>query len=568
MRIPDGRSLLAPLTALVLLASGGVQASKSEPVPDLPGLRAMVARFAPVELRADVAKLPPNEQEALREILRAAALMDALFLRQVWAGNQTLLLDLSQDASELGRARLDAFRLHKGPWDRLEHDRPFIPGVPPKPPSGSFYTADDKASVEKWVKTLKGPARAQATGFFTTVRRDPRGRFTAVPYSVEYQPELQLASEHLRRAALLTAQPTLRRYLTTRADAFLSNDYYASDVAWMELDSSIEPTVGPYEVYEDGWFAQKAAFQAFVTLRDEVETAKLQRLSGELQGLEDTLPIEPRFRNRKLGTLSPIRVVNSLFSSGDANRGVQTAAFNLPNDERITREKGAKRTMLKNVQEAKFRLVLVPISQVALTPAAQANVDFDAFFTFILMHELMHGLGPNAITVGGKKTTVRAELQDAYSAIEEAKADISGMWALGQLADRGVLDEALAERMYDTYLAGCFRTIRFGVNEAHGRGKAMQLNFLLDQGAVRVREDGRFEVVREKIRPAAEALTRQLMTLQATGDRAGAKKLLETAVIRPPVQKVLDQLRDVPTDIRPRFVSAEALLARPPAARP
>lgn len=520
----------------------------------------MTARFAPVDLTADLSGLPEHEQAALREILRAARVMDPLFLRQVWAGNEALLLDLLADSSELGRARLDAFLLNKGPWDRLANDRAFIPGVPEKPEGGTFYTAREKSEVERWMKTLKGTARAQATGFFTTLRKDPRGRFMAVPYSVEYQPELQLAAEHLRRAAALTKQPTLKRYLEARADAFLSNDYYASDVAWMALDSSIEPTIGPYEVYEDAWFAQKAAFEAFVTLRDEAETKKLAALSGELQWLEDRLPIEPKFRNKKLGGMAPIRVVNSIFSSGDANRGVQTAAFNLPNDERITREKGAKRTMLRNVQEAKFNLVLLPISKVALTDAAQGHVNFDAFFTFILMHELMHGLGPNEISVGGRKTTVRAALQDAHSAIEEAKADMGGMWALGQLADKGALDPKLAERMYDTYLAGCFRTIRFGVNEAHGRGKAMQLNFLLDQGAVRVREDGRFEIVREKIRDAAEALTRELMTLQATGDRARAVKLLETAVVRPEVQRVIDQLRDVPTDIRPRFVTAEGLL--------
>jgi hypothetical protein len=551
--------LLCLTLALALTPAAPAAAADA---PDLADLRRRIDRFVPVDLGADLSSLPQNERQALAELLRAAKVMDALFLRQVWPGNQNLLRDLSVDTTPLGRARLEAFLLHMGPWDRLDQDRPLLPGVPQKPGGAGFYSADDKASVERWVKSLQGPARAQAQGFFTTIRRDPKGRFIAVPYSQEYQPELLLAARHLRRAAELTSQPTLRRFLTSRADGFLSNDYYASDVAWMELDASIEPTIGPYEVYEDGWFAQKAAFEAFITLRDEQETAKLARLSGELQGLEDNLPIDPRFRNRKLGALAPIRVVNSLFSSGDANRGVQTAAFNLPNDERITREKGAKRTMLKNVQEAKFHHVLVPISRVALTEAAQKNVEFEAFFTFILMHELMHGLGPNAITVGGRKTTVRAQLQDAHSALEEAKADISGMWALGQLADKGSLDKALAERMYDTYLAGCFRTIRFGVDSAHGRGKALQLNFLLDQGAVRVRADGRFEVVREKIRDAAAALTKEIMTIQATGDRARAKKLLETAVIRPEVKGVLDRLGDVPVDIRPRYVTAQKLLGQ------
>ncbi len=220
----------------------------------------------------------------------------------------------------------------------------------------------------------------------------------AVPYSVEYQGELALAASLLREAAGLTAQPTLKAFLNARADAFISNDYYASDVAWMELDASIEPTIGPYEVYEDEWFNFKAAFEAFITIRDEAESKKLQVFGAELQGLENALPIDPALRNPKLGALAPIKVVNVVFTAGDANRGVQTAAFNLPNDERVVKEKGTKRVMLKNVQEAKFKMALEPIAKVALPEAQQKNVSFDAFFTHILMHELMHGLGPHNIS--------------------------------------------------------------------------------------------------------------------------------------------------------------------------
>ncbi len=245
----------------------------------------------------------------------------------------------------------------------------------------------------------------------------------------------------LHEAAQLTSQPTLKAYLTSRAAAFLSNDYYASDVAWMELDASIDPTIGPYEVYEDEWFNFKAAFEAFITVRDDAETKKLQTFGSELQGLENALPIDPALRNPTLGALAPIRVVNVVFTAGDANRGVQTAAFNLPNDERVVKEKGSKRVMLKNVQEAKFRLVLEPIAKVALPAPQQENVSFDAFFTHILMHELMHGLGPHNISVGGRQTTVRQELKETYSAIEEAKADVSGLWALKQLADAGKIDK-------------------------------------------------------------------------------------------------------------------------------
>src|SRR5581483_6301146 len=282
---------------------------------------------------------------------------------------------------------------------------------------------------------------ARAAGFFTTIRRGTDGKLVIVPYSVEYQPELAEAAARLREAAALTKQPTLKAYLEKRAAAFLSNDYYNSDLAWMELDASIEPTIGPYEVYEDEWFNYKAAFEAFITLRDDAETKKLERFSAELQDIENNLPIDPKLRNPKLGALAPIRVVNVVFSSGDANRGVQTAAFNLPNDERVVAEKGSKRVMLKNTQDAKFQKVLLPIAKVALAGKDQGDVAFDAFFTHILMHELMHGLGPHNISVGGRATTVRQELKDLYSTVEEAKADVSGLFALQFLVDRGKLDK-------------------------------------------------------------------------------------------------------------------------------
>ncbi len=436
----------------------------------------------------------------------------------------------------------------------------FVPGAPPKPPQGTFYTADSKEQVEQWVKGLKGTQKANATGFFFTIRKDPKGKLLAVPYSLEYQAELSLAAQRLREAAALTKAPTLKKYLETRAASFLSNDYYPSDVAWMELDASIEPTIGPYEVYEDEWFNQKAAFEAFVTLRDDAETAKLQKFSSELQDIENHLPIDPKYRNPKLGALAPIRVVNSIYASGDANRGVQTAAFNLPNDERIAKEKGTKRVMLKNVQEAKFKNVLVPISRVALSAADQKNVDFDAFFTHILMHELMHGLGPHNIEVKGRKTTVRQEFQDAYSAMEEAKADISGLWALQFLVDKGVIGKEMERTMYDTFLASAFRSIRFGINEAHGKGIALQLNYLLDKGAVTVKPDGTFAVEDSRIKGAVEELTRELLTLQATGNREKAKEMLtKLGVVRPEVQRVLTKLANVPVDIRPRYLTVEQL---------
>src|SRR3954454_8348866 len=445
-------------------------------MPTLAELQKMTARFAPAEIGADISALPKNERESLARLVDAAKIMDALFLRQVWAGNPAMLHELAQKAavpvgpraSRTAAARLRYFLINKGPWDRLDHNQAVGPGPPAQPESANFYPAGaEKAEVQKWIDGLPGAQKEAASGFFTTIRRGEKG-LVAIPYSIEYQGELARAAELLREAAQLTSDQTLKTFLTARADAFLSNDYYASDVAWMELDAAVEPTIGPYEVYEDEWFNAKAAFEAFITVRDEAESKKLQAYSAHLQDLENALPIDPQYRNPTLGTLAPIRVVNVVFAGGDANRGVQTAAYNLPNDERVVREKGTKRVMLKNMQDAKFKTVLLPIVRVALPAAQQKEVSFDAFFTHILMHELMHGLGPHNITVSGRATTVRQELKETYSAIEEAKADVSGLWALQQLADRKQIDPAIARTMYTTFLASSFRSIRFGVNEAHG----------------------------------------------------------------------------------------------------
>ena len=526
-------------------------------------LDAKIRRFAPVDLNPSLTQLPRNEADALARLVRAASLMDGLFLEQVWAGNTSLLTQLAADRTPEGQAELHYFLINKGPWSRIDHHEPFLRmATPAKPPQANFYPADaTRAEIDQWVGTLKGEAHAAAVGFFTVIRRGPDRRLMAVPYSVEYQNTLAAAAGYLREAAKLTTQPTLKKYLELRADAFLSNDYFASDMAWMELDASIEPTIGPYETYEDEWFGYKAAFEAFIAVRDDAETKKLGAFGAELQGLENALPIDAKYRNPKLGALAPIRVVNVIFSAGDGNRGVQTAAFNLPNDDRVIKEKGSKRVMLKNVQEAKFAKVLQPIAGVALAAADRSKVSFDAFFTHILMHEIMHGLGPHQVQPGGQ--AVRLALKDTYSAIEEAKADISGLWALQQLADKGIVSKDVARTMYTTFLASTFRSIRFGINEAHGKGIALQLNYLLDRGGFIVNQDGTFAVVDAKIKEGIAALTRDLMTLQAEGNYAAAQELLKKmVVVRPEVQKVLDRLKDVPVDVEPRFVAATSLAGR------
>jgi hypothetical protein len=327
----------------------------------------------------------------------------------------------------------------------------------------------------------------------------------------------------------------------------------------MDLKAPIDVTIGPYETYEDELFGYKAAFEAYVTLTDEAESAKLQKFSQHLQELENNLPLEARYRNPKLGASSPMRVVNEVFASGEGNNGVQTAAFNLPNDERVVKEKGSARIMLKNVQDAKFNKVLLPITRVVLATAQQRAVAFDSFFTHILMHELMHGLGPHNITVGGQGTTVRLQLKEQYSAIEEAKADVTGLWALQYLIDKGVIDKQMQRTLYTTYLASMFRSVRFGLTESHARGVAMQFNYFTDEGAVKFDErTGKFSIDNTKIRDAVRKLTSELLAIEAEGSYDKAKAMLDKySLLRPAMKDALERLKDVPVDIEPIFPLAK-----------
>ncbi len=523
-------------------------------------MNSRINRFAPTTLTANTASLSLNDRQALLKIIAAAKLFDPLYLRQIWSGNEALLKKLQADQSPLGRLRLHYFMINKGPWSQLDANEPFIEGVPSRPPQANFYPDDmTKDEFNAWLNTLSPEEKEKATGYFYVIRRDANGKLKTVPYSEEYREFLEPAAKLLREAAVLTTNATLRDFLNKRATAFASNDYYDSDVAWMDLDAPIDVTIGPYETYEDELFGYKAAFEAYVTLRDEAESAKLKKFSQYLQEIEDNLPIDPRYRNPKLGAASPIRVVNEVFSAGEGNSGVQTAAFNLPNDERVVKEKGSKRLMLKNVQDAKFNKILIPISRVVLDPAQQKDLAFEAFFTHILMHELMHGLGPHNITVDGRATTVRLQLKDQYSAIEEAKADMTGLWALQYLIDKGVIDRTMQRTLYTTNLASMFRSVRFGITEAHGRGVAMQFNYLTDEGAIKFNDKtGTFSVDETKIRDAVRKLTHELMTIEAEGSYEKAKALLDKyAVIRPQMKSAFDKLSNVPVDIEPIFPLAK-----------
>jgi len=535
-------------------------------IPDLAQLDKMIARFTPTELRADVSKLSPGDRQALAKLIEASRVLDGIFLQQLWSGNQALYTGLRRDTTPLGKARLHYFWINKGPWSSLDDGIAFLPGVPEKKlPGANFYPEDMKrGEFEGWVKALPEAERQKAEGFFTVIRRDRIGRLKMVPYGQEYKSDLAKSARLLEEAAGLTENATLKKFLLARGAAFYSNNYYESDLAWMDLDAPIDITIGPYETYNDEIFGYKAAFEAYVNLRDDAETAKLKFFGDHLQEVENNLPIDPKYRNPKLGGLAPIRVVNEVFSAGDGEHGVQTAAYNLPNDERVVAQKGSKRVMLKNVQEAKFHSTLEPIAKRMLPAGSQKDLSFESFFTHILAHELSHGIGPQQIELAGRHTSPRQEMKELYSAIEEAKADVTGLFMLQHLYDRKLIEggASVERKLYTTYLASTFRSLRFGLKEAHGKGMALQVNYLTDKGGFVARPDGTFEVDFAKIKGAVRELDHDLLTLEAAGDYAGAKRILdELGVIRPNMKKALDSLSAIPVDIEPVFVTANQLTA-------
>ncbi len=578
---------LAAAFILVLLALTCRTAGEQNRVA-IPGqsrLQEMSARFAPTPLRVDTGGLSAGDRQALAKLIQAARIFDDIFIKQLWNGNPALYQRLQKDKTALGRERLHYFWINKGPWSELDEYKAFVPGVPPRKPLGANFYPEDmtKAQFEDWVSSLPPEEQEKAKGFFTVIRwkanegsnKAQDRSLTVVPYAEEYKEELTRVAGLLREAAGLTDNASLKKFLTTRADGFLSNDYYESDMAWMDLDAPLDITIGPYETYNDELFGYKAAFEAYINLRDEQESARLAAFTDHLQEIEDHLPIEPQYRNPKIGAAAPIRVVDEIISAGDGAHAVQTAAYNLPNDERVVQQKGSKRVMLKNVQEAKFHSVLLPIAMKTLTRSASLDVNFGSFFTHIVAHELMHGLGPQQITVEGRNTTPRKELKELYGAIEEAKADATGLFALQYMMDHSkdlglekVLpsDEAAQRQLYVTFLASAFRSLRFGLNDAHGKGMAVQFNYLTDKGGFVAHGDGTFSVDMDKIKDGVRDLDRDLLTLEAEGNYAGAKKMLdELGVIRPAVKRTLGRLQGIPTDIEPVFVTADDIA---PAATP
>jgi len=521
---------------------------EAQPLKIAPDIKARRAQFVQESLDADTASLPAADVKALGHLVKAAAIVDRIFLRQAWAGNPAFAPRVAALAGPDAQAAKDYYRIMAGPWDRLKDFEPFL-GTAPHPAGAGFYPEGmTKEEFEKYL-AANPSEKAQFTSTTTVIRREG-GKLVAVPYSKEYSDLLNEAASELRSAASATKNESLKKFLKLRADAFLSDDYYASDLAWMDLDSPIEVVIGPYETYEDGLFGYKAAFEAFVCVEQPKDSAQLAKYKQELPFLETRLPIPDQYKNTKRGTASPIRVADEVLTGGDARRGVQTLAFNLPNDERVREAKGSKKVLLKNMMRAKYDGILAPIAARTLPKGEPSHLAFDCYFNHVLFHELAHGLGPGRIKVDGRETEARLELKELYSTIEEAKADVLGVYCLAVLTNRGVVAVSVVDPLPWTYVAGLFRAARFGTTGAHGLGVVIQANYLLSKGAIAVTPDGRFRPVLEKFAGGIKDLARELLMVEAQGSYAGAQELVKKyGKVPATMAKLLGSLEDIPVDV-------------------
>jgi len=551
-QMPTGNQPVAPTKPAPTTANANI-------LPDLPQ---RVKQLPRTVIDYDRSLLSDNERAVVAKLIEASKLIDEIYWRQVSEENPALLARLgpASAASPLDDAAYAYFLINKGRWDRLKSDEPFIApfGAAGKKPEGAgFYPTDmTKTEFEKYVAAHPGQKEA-LQGLFTVVRRDG-ANLVAIPYSSYYAGSLKPAAQRLREAAALTTNASLRDFLNKRADAFLNDDYRASDMAWMDLNGPIEVVIGPYEVYEDNLFNYKASFESFVTVVDAPESAKLAAYAQALPDMEKNLPEPEQYRNPNRGSESPIKVVQEIYTAGDARRGVQTAAFNLPNDEFVREKKGSKKVLLKNVINAKYRQSGEPIAHRVLDPAQLSLLNFDAFFNQILFHELSHGLGPGYLTqAGGQRVEVRIPLKNLYSTIEETKADVLGLWNIVFAHSHGLLTAFDERQLYATYAGLMFRSMRFGIGEAHGRGTALQWNWIREKGGIVPAANGTFSVDFAKFGEAVKSLSTELLTIEATGDFNRANALLEKyGRTNAEIDAVNAKLTDIPVDITPVFAGA------------
>jgi hypothetical protein len=526
-------------------------AAPAEAAYDLAAQRAKIAR---IPMSPNTAFLNAEEREVVNLLIQAAELMNPIYMRQRSIENPTVRAEIARSRHPQKAALLDMFDLHFGPWDTLAENHPFYGGE--KMPAGAgFYPGDlTKADFDAYLAANPGQKEALTSGY-TVVKRQG-SRLAAVPYSVEYRQWLEPAAKLIERAAARTSNASLRKFLNLRAKAFRTNDYYESELAWMDVSGTpIEVVIGPYEVYTDTLYGTKTAFEAFITVQDPRESAALTKYKALLPDMERNLPVEDKYKNFNRPFASPILVADQVHGGGDNVPGVQTIAFNLPNDERVREAKGAKKVILANVLGAKYDRILAPMAGLVLVPEQARLVTKKYMTNETLFHELSHSLGPGTIDVGGRKTTVNAELKDVYSASEEAKADVMGLHNILYMMKRGELPAAERNEALATYFVGIFRAVRFGTDEAHGRGAALQYSYLKDKGAFRWDEwTGRFRIDYDAMAGGVTDLVAELVRLQGNGDYAGTKAFFDRyAKLDERARAVLATTAHIPTDIQPVY---------------
>lgn len=542
------RAAVTALTALVL----GACAPEAPPETKVQTLERAKPRpeiYAEFTLTADLSHLSDNQRKMLGILIEASEIMDDLFWKQAYGPDYLEWLDSIEDPDTRKYAEFNY-----GPWDRLDDDRPFIEGAGPKPLGANFYPPD-MTREEFDAAYLPGK-----NGLYSLVRRDTDGKLKLVPYHVEFAAELKEAADLLREAAKLADDPSFANYLRLRALALLSDEYQMSDMWWMDVkDNKIDVVIGPIETYEDRLFGYRAAFESYVLIKDMAWSERLSRFAEFLPELQRGLPVADEYKQETPGTDSDLNAYDVVFYAGDSNAASKTIAINLPNDEQVQLQKGTRRLQLKNAMQAKFDKILVPIAGVLIDEAQREHITFDAFFANTMFHEVAHGLGiKNTITGKG---TVREALRDVASSMEEGKADILGLYMVTELHKAGELGDTDLRDNYVTFMAGIFRSIRFGASSAHGKANMVRFNFFLEKGAfVRDSTTGTYRVDFDRMEQAMTDLSRLLLTLQGDGDYEGAIALTEeSGVIGTQLQADLDRLTaaSIPVDITFRQGIAE-----------
>jgi len=498
-----------------------------------------VEQYALVELTADISHLTDKEKQILTILFDVAEIMDGLYWMQT-VGDKSAFLDTIKDADVKRFAEINY-----GPWDRLGDNKPFVNGVGEKPLGVRFYPTDmTKEEFEQLNDKNK-------TSLYTVVQRDQDKSLKVVWYHEIFKEQLQKASDLLLKAAELAEDAGFKKYLELRAKALITSDYFASDMAWMDMKTSnIDFVVGPIENYEDALFGYKAAFESFILIKDIEWSKKLERFAKLLPELQKQLPVDEKYKKETPGADSDMNVYSAVYYAGDCNAGSKTIAINLPNDEKVQLSKGTRKLQLKNSMQAKFDKILLPIANILMDPSQRQYVKFDAFFQNVMFHEVAHGLGIKN-TINGKGT-VRETLKDFYSSIEEGKADITGLYLVTKLREMGEITDGDIKENYVSFVAGIFRSVRFGAASAHGKANMMCFKFFMDNGAISRNDKGFYLVNFDKMPSVVEALVNKILVLQGEGDYEGAKKWVETdGIIPAELQKDLDKLQEnkIPVDI-------------------